>query len=147
MYCNALYLVPHRCDKAIFAVVDGGGHGTSFRSIGIIALCMHVRLEAHHCLHNLFSCLKSRCSGEFKLDPGYTLRTWILDWWTWISHHVPQMVHAQLEWVDPQLIFLVMGLNQLHVLLPDGPTDGLLTLQQTQTNTGSMRAGPCFSVV
>ena len=52
--------------------------------------------------------------------------------WTWISHHVPQVVHAQLVRVDPQLILLVVGLNQLHVLLPDGPADGLLTLQQTR---------------
>ena len=50
----------------------------------------------------------------------------------WISHHVPQVVHAQLVRVDPQLILLVVGLNQLHVLLPDGPADVLLTLQQTR---------------
>ena len=101
-------------------------------------------MSLHNGFFNTFLKLRPKIKNERKLYERFQWKLSLVLWyienmynhiysvWTWISHHVPQVVHAQLVRVDPQLILLVVGLNQLHVLLPDGPADVLLTLQQTR---------------
>lgn len=45
------------------------------------------------------------------------------------------MVHAQLVRVHAQRCLLVVGVDHVHVLLPDGPADLLFTLGQTDVLT------------
>lgn len=51
------------------------------------------------------------------------------------AHHVSQVVHAQLVRVHAQRCLLVVGVDHVHVLLPDGPADLLFTLRHTHVLT------------
>lgn len=49
------------------------------------------------------------------------------------THHVSKMVHGHLEGLHAQRRLLVVGLDDAHVLLPDGPANLLLTLSTRAT--------------